>query len=123
MIFTGIVRPGRGLGQRLGCATANVSLPHPPPRTAWGVYACTVTAPDGARHRGVAHLGPALAVGDRVPTLEVHLLDFSGDLVGTTLTVELLERLRPTQDFPNVEALAAQIAKDVTAARQYFHKP
>lgn len=120
MIFTGIVRPGRGLGKRLGCATANVALPHPPPRTTWGVYACRVTMPEGESRNGVAHLGPAVAVGDRVPTLEVHVLDFTGDLVSQTLTVDLLERLRPTQDFPTVELLAAQIAKDVTAARKYF---
>ena len=122
MIFTGTVRPGRGLGKRLGCATANVSLPHPPPRTTWGVYACTVTLPDGERHRGVAHLGPAAAVGDRTPTLEVHLLEFSGDLVGQELGVELLTRLRETRDFPTLLALAEQIAKDVAAAREYFAK-
>ncbi len=122
MIFTGIVRPGRGLGQRLGCATANVALPHPPPRTTWGVYACRVTMPEGEHCNGVAHLGPAVAVGDRVPTLEAHLLDFSGDLVGQSLTVELLGRLRETRDFPTLLALAAQIADDVAAARTYFQK-
>ncbi len=122
MIFTGTVRPGRGLGKRLGCATANVSLPHPPPRTTWGVYACRVTMPEGEHYNGVAHLGPAAAVGDRTPTLEVHLLEFSGDLVGQELRVELLTRLRETRDFPTLLALAAQIAEDVAAAQAYFSK-
>ena len=48
---------------------------------------------------------------------EVHLLDFAGDLYGRRLRVALTHRLRGEQRFPSLDALRAQIAADVAAAR------
>ncbi|MEP7359243.1 MAG: riboflavin kinase [Anaerolineales bacterium] len=50
--------------------------------------------------------------------IEAHLLDFSGDLYGQPLTLEFIARLRPEQKFPGVEALLAQIQRDIATARQ-----
>jgi riboflavin kinase/FMN adenylyltransferase len=74
---------------------------------------------------GAANLGinptfraPGAQAGSASPLmLEVHLLDFSGDLYGRALRVEFIERLREEQRFPGPEALKAQIARDVEAAR------
>ena len=51
------------------------------------------------------------------PQLEAHLFDFSGDLYGKTLAVELLAFIRPERKFENLDALKAQIAQDGTRAR------
>ena len=49
--------------------------------------------------------------------LETHLLDWSGDLYGAQVSVEFLRFLRPEQRFDGLDALTAQIADDVAAAR------
>ena len=50
-------------------------------------------------------------------TIEIHLIDFSGDLYGRELRVQFLERLRPEQRFGSIEELSTQIRRDVEAAR------
>jgi riboflavin kinase/FMN adenylyltransferase len=54
----------------------------------------------------------------QIRTLEVHLLDWSGDLVGRTLTVEFVDWLRPELRFENAEALIAAIDRDVAETRR-----
>ncbi len=49
--------------------------------------------------------------------MEVHLIDFAGDLYGTWLDIDLYERLRETRKFDSREQLVQQIALDVAAAR------
>jgi riboflavin kinase/FMN adenylyltransferase len=54
--------------------------------------------------------------------LEAHLIDFAGDLYGKHLRVALIDRIRPEQKFSGLDALKAQIARDVETARA-IHKP
>ncbi len=113
----GTVVRGDGRGRELGFPTANLDLHHelkPPP----GVYAAL------ARIRGREGLLPAAVnVGVRPtfnegePGVEVHLLEGGGDLYERDLEVFFLERLRGEERFPDPEALAAQIRRDVEAAR------
>ncbi len=112
---------GRELARAHGFPTANfdpVSDLLPPV----GVYAVE-TAVDGRRYAGVGSLGfrPTFP-GDRParPALEVHLLDFSGDLYGRTLDIAFLGHLRDERPFPNADELFAQIARDVEKARTLF---
>ncbi|MGI6494635.1 MAG: riboflavin biosynthesis protein RibF [Kiritimatiellia bacterium] len=117
----GVVRPGRAVGRTLGRPTANLA-PRPsivlPPD---GVYAVEVrTGKNGAPLRGVANLGPRPTFHDAASarrTLEIHLLDFDGDLYGETLEVSFLRFLRTIRAFDTPAALAAQIAKDVARTR------
>jgi len=51
-------------------------------------------------------------------TVEIHLLDFSGDLYGKDLRVQFLDRLRSEQRFASAAQLADQIGRDVLAARE-----
>ena len=51
---------------------------------------------------------------------ETHILEFSGDLYGQTVRVELLKFVRPEQKFESVQALQKQVALDITAAKEYF---
>ena len=54
------------------------------------------------------------------PILEVHLFDFTTDIYGAHLNVRFLHKLRDEMKFPNFDALKAQIASDVEAAKNYF---
>jgi riboflavin kinase/FMN adenylyltransferase len=63
------------------------------------------------------NLGPNPTFGEQQQKLEVHLLDFSGDLYGKTLDVEFCERIRDTVRFENVEQLVAQLQRDCAQAR------
>jgi len=123
----GTVVPGDRLGQQLGFPTANLDLHHelhPPP----GVYAGRARLLDhghAARHgeeevhEAVANIGtrPTVAGSAAAVRVEVHLLDFWGELYGRDLELEFVGRLRDERRFPDVKALADQIGRDVDAAR------
>jgi riboflavin kinase/FMN adenylyltransferase len=115
----GTVVIGQQRGRQLGFPTANlqvegVLLP------ADGVYAVVVRRLGADANapllHGVANLGvrPTLGAGR---ALEVHLFDFQGDLYGHTIRVGFVQRIRPEQKFPDVNALRAQIALDCQTAR------
>lgn len=113
----GIVARGDGRGAGIGFPTANVAgivqlLPPP------GVYACRAVA-GGAVRRAVANYGTKPTFGpDGKPVLEVHLLDFSGDLYRQPIAVGAFRHLRDERKFDSVDALKAQIAADADAARK-----
>jgi riboflavin kinase/FMN adenylyltransferase len=113
----GRVVTGKGRGAKLlGIPTANIR-PENELLPATGIYAVYV-------HRGqeiipgAANIGTAPTFENGEFTLEVHLLDFSGDLYGERLGVEFVARLREERRFPNIEALAAQIHADIAKARE-----
>lgn len=114
----GRVMHGDGRGRQLGFPTANIPLGRilPP---AYGVYAVRVELPGGGEARGVANIGlrPTFG-GDSTPRLEAHLFDFSGDVYGRRLRVELVRHLRAERKFDGIEALKAQIAEDVERAKK-----
>lgn len=122
----GEVVGGRGLGRTLGFPTANLDLHHElhPPT---GVYACRahlLARGDGhdveSSWPAVANIGfrPTVA-GQRPeePAVEVHLLDFDGDLYGRPIELEFVKRLRSEERFDGLDALREQIARDVESAR------
>ena len=113
----GRVVTGDQLGRQLGFPTANLDVPGLilPPN---GVYAATTTV-NGKRHRVALNLGLRPTVASRQPKLrvEAHLLDFSGDLYGTELEVEIGPRLRDERRFDSVAELKSQLERDVVAVR------
>lgn len=119
----GVVEPGRRLGRTLGYPTANIGLGDYV-RPAFGVYVVDVRLPGGVRVRGAANIGINPTVEVTQPRLEVYLLDYSGDLYGQPLEVELLDYVRPEMRFDNLAELTDQIADDVDKARKYtpLHK-
>ncbi len=109
----GAVQHGRGVGHTLGFPTANIDLSQTRkmlPKE--GVYAVKLST-----HVGMANLGAAPTFGIDQPTLEVHLLDFHGDLYGQTVNVEFLHRLRNIEHFSTPEALQQQLQKDLEQTR------
>ena len=112
--LTGTVLHGRGVGHTLGFPTANIDLSQTRkmlPKE--GVYSVRI-----GNHVGMANLGAAPTFGVEKPLLEVHLLDFHGDLYGQTVTVEFTRRLRDIVRFDSIEALEQQLQKDLNACRQ-----
>jgi riboflavin kinase/FMN adenylyltransferase len=112
----GRVEHGAKLGRTLGSPTANMVLgDYLRPR--FGVYAVRVRLADGTRVGGVANLGIRPMIEPPVELLETFLFDWSGDLYGQTIDVELVEFLRPEWKLDGLDALKAQIAIDSDNAR------
>ena len=118
--ITGRVVHGRGEGRKLNFPTANLA-----PQTvetiipATGVYEVAVKGPRVQEFRsensslpGIMNIGTRPTYGNGELSLEVHLLNFSGNLYNHLLTVEFLRRIRPEQTFSSPEALRQQIEKD-----------
>lgn len=114
----GVVVEGDRMGRRLGFPTANLAV-HPLKVLPPGVYAVEAEGAFG-RYKGVANVGTRPTLGGEERRLEVHLLGFAGELYGEEVRVRFLKRLREERRFPSLEALKAQIAQDVEAARAYF---
>lgn len=112
----GRVIRGEALGRRLGYPTANIAVDrHALPLT--GVFAVVACDGRGRRLPGVASLGWRPTVGGTRPLLEVHALDFDGDLYGAHLAVELLVHLRAEERFESLDALVERMHEDTRAAR------
>lgn len=118
--LTGLVVHGHHVGTGIGYPTANL---RPADSTLLvpkaGVYAVDVTLPDGSRRRGMLNIGrrPTIADGDSRTTIEVHIIDFTGNLYGRSVTVEFRKRLRDERQFDSLEALRTQLAADLQAAK------
>jgi riboflavin kinase / FMN adenylyltransferase len=116
----GVVVRGEGRGRTIGLPTANLALVNET-LPARGVYACWCRLlPDaGAAPRpAVLNIGHRPTFGAGALSVEVHVLDFEGDLYGRSLRVEFQERLREERAFPSGEALVAQVQDDVARARR-----
>ncbi|MCL5265237.1 MAG: bifunctional riboflavin kinase/FAD synthetase [Chloroflexi bacterium] len=109
---------GFGRGREIGVPTANLEVNPKLIIPADGVYAVYVYF-DNERRQGALSIGSRPTFDDgAVRSIEVHILDFTGELRGKTLKVEFVERLRDEMHFPGVDALVAQIHADVQSARQ-----
>jgi riboflavin kinase / FMN adenylyltransferase len=116
-MIDGMVIKGKGRGQSLlNIATANITTPveiSPKP----GVYAVRVRF-NGHTYEGVANIGKNPTFGNADVSYEVHLFDFSGDLLGQRLRIYFIDRLRGERTFPDAAALAKQIRSDMEYTRE-----
>jgi riboflavin kinase/FMN adenylyltransferase len=117
----GLVVPGAGRGDSIlktptaNLITANEIIPNE------GVYAVRVTM-DGATYDGVANIGSNPTFGGTEMSYEVHIFGVHEYLVGKKLRVHFIERLRGEETYPNVEALRAQIKKDIEQAKEVLRR-
>ncbi len=108
--FDGVVVHGRGVGKALGFPTANVQvdgdkfLPN-------GVFAGNVVV-DGANYRSIINIGAKPTYGIAEQTVEVHIVNFNGNLYGKNLTVTLTKFLRPIVKFDSADQLIQQLKSD-----------
>ena len=112
----GVVAGGRNRGARLlGFPTANIHLQDELcPKS--GIYAVTVEH-EGHTYPGVANIGYSPTFDDHIFTIEVHILDFHKDIYSDPIRVNFIRRLRDEIKFDGIDALAAQIHRDVAQAR------
>ncbi|WP_299936878.1 bifunctional riboflavin kinase/FAD synthetase [uncultured Pelagimonas sp.] len=115
----GEVIGGEQRGRELGYPTANMSIDglHPPK---FGVYAVLVEVMDGP-HKGTYHGAASVGVrpmfDGQFPNIETFVFDFTGDLYGATLSVALVDYLRPELKFDGLDALVTQMDADCDQAR------
>jgi riboflavin kinase/FMN adenylyltransferase len=113
--LSGTVGRGAERGRQLGFPTANlVEVANLVPGN--GVYAATTTI-DGQRYSAAVNVGPNPTFGEMSKKVEVHILDFSGDLYGKTLDVDFLQRIRDVSRFASVDELLSQLGKDLEEVR------
>ena len=113
---------GDGRGRTIGVPTANLE-PEDQFLPAQGVYAARCRIPGGGWRTAVANLGRRPTFGGGQVTLEVHVVDFEGDLYGARVRLEFHARLRGEERFDGPEALVARIGRDIAAARALLSKP
>jgi riboflavin kinase/FMN adenylyltransferase len=117
--ISGIVTPGVQRGRQIGFPTANleqidVFVPKP------GVYAgwAWLSSMDRQRFPAAIHIGPNPTFDDDAAVkVEIHLIDYDGDLYGRSLQVELVDRIRDVQRFDSPDQLRQQLHKDIQLAR------
>lgn len=113
---SGLVTVGEQRGRTLGFPTANLSevetmLPED------GVYAAFADLPVG-QYVAAVNIGPNPTFGTATRKVEVHLLDFFGDLYGQKLRIEFVEQIRKIRTFGSVAELQSQIEQDVDQVRE-----
>lgn len=119
--LTGRVMHGERLGRDLGFPTVNIALKRPMPPVS-GIFAAWVHGAAAAPVPAAAYIGKRSAAGGVDWVVEAHLLGFDRDLYGRRIRVELMHRLREDRHFDSLDALRAQMQKDVEAARSWLDK-
>lgn len=121
----GGIEDGRKLGRSMGFPTLNVPW-EPELLPPFGVYRARVMADGGNRgYPAVANYGvrPTVSKEARLtPVCEAHVLEECPIHAGETVGIELLEFLRPEREFPDLESLREQIARDVELVRNWFNR-
>ncbi len=127
----GQVVTGVGQSTTIGFPTANINIPPQQCLPDTGVYVTLVHVNERI-YTSLTNIGGFSTLGRTIAHapvqenneqfVEVHLLDFTGNLKGTTITIEFLERLREELHFDNIDALRLQIETDIAQAKAIFAK-
>jgi riboflavin kinase/FMN adenylyltransferase len=117
--ISGIVVDGEKRGRTIGFPTANIQLDETYVIPTNGVYAIKASI-KGETYRGVMNIGvkPTFSTGELKPSFEAHLFDFSEQIYGEHMSVELIAFLRPERKFSSIEELVAQIKLDAETAKK-----
>jgi riboflavin kinase/FMN adenylyltransferase len=113
----GVVAAGAGRGRGLGFPTANLAIPARILLPAEGVYAGKALTGDGSWVAAI-NVGTNPTFGAEPLHVEAFLLDFEGDLIGQSITLEFWERLRDELRFESPDDLSRQIKEDVERTRE-----
>jgi riboflavin kinase / FMN adenylyltransferase len=119
--IVGTVVNGQEIGRSIGFPTANIKYPAEKFLPRQGVYCVRVDTPAAKQLPGVMNIGKRPTVDGINTTVEVHLLDWDGNLYGQQLTVYLHQFLRSEQKFPSLTALTNQIQADCDTARVFYN--
>ena len=119
--ISGRVMHGDKRGRELGYPTINLDL-HRLRSPVEGIFVSRVCGLGAKAQPGVTSIGNRPMFDGRKMLLETHLLDFSGDVYGAHVSVELLQRLRGEERFTSTRDLQNQVECDIAEARKYFNK-
>lgn len=117
----GPVVRGAERGRTIGFPTANIAVAPDLALPKFGVYVTRAYVGESA-YDSVTNIGQRPTFDEQRPTIEVHVLDFEGDLYEREMRIELLHRLRDERRFSGPDELVAQIQRDVAAAHKYFQQ-
>lgn len=119
---TGKVVHGKTLGRKMGLPTLNMDFGEGDIIPRSGIYVSRCVS-EGKAYKAVTNIGsrPTVDDGGKV-NCETHIIDFTGDIYGETVSVELLLRIRDEKKFGSVEELKGAIEGDVRSAEEYFEK-
>src|SRR5690606_6684095 len=116
--FSGTVVKGRQLGRQIGFPTANVQTQNEfkliPKNGVYAVFAWV----RGKKYGGVMNIGVRPTVEGKGSTQEVYIIDFTDDIYGETVKVEIVDFIREEQKFNGLDELIAQIKRDVQTSEQ-----
>lgn len=116
--ITGIVHRHLGRGERLGYPTANIHVAED--EIEEGIHAGLARIEGGKPLPSLVFIGAAETFNELDKKIEVHILDFTGNLYDKEMSVELLEKIRDNQKFSAEEQLITQMKEDERLAREYF---
>ena len=119
--LTGQVSKGDGRGRSLGFPTANLIADRNQALPADGAYAARVFYSE-MTYQAVINIGLRPTFDGHHRLVEAHILDFTGDLYGRDITIELVGQLRGEEKFPSAEELKAQIIRDVAQAKSLLER-
>ena len=111
MIIKGEVIHGAQLGRKMGFPTANIDARNI--RVDNGVYYSRVTI-EGRTYNAMSNIGIRPSVDGNTRLLETHLFNFTGDLYGQEIEVELIRKIRDERRFDSIEELKGQLEKDAS---------
>ncbi|MCS7233726.1 MAG: bifunctional riboflavin kinase/FAD synthetase [Synergistetes bacterium] len=119
--FTGTVVEGDALGRKIGFPTANLLMPSEKLIPADGVYA-VFSEVRGKRYLSAMNIGtrPTVSGVSMEKRVEVHIMDFNGDIYGERIKVEILCRVRGERKFQGLEELKAQIERDINWIKSHY---
>jgi riboflavin kinase/FMN adenylyltransferase len=117
----GRVAHGDKIGRTLDVPTANIHL-HRQLSPIQGIFVVELFGIEGEPWPGVASVGTRPTVGGTKALLEVHLLDFAGDIYGTHVNVNFLHKLRDEKRFDSLDELKRRMQEDISQARDYFRQ-
>ncbi len=117
----GKVISGKGRGNLLGFPTANLEVSKKKLLPKEGVYVVWVYL-EGKRYQGVFNIGKNPTFDEKELSLEVHILNFSENIYGKNLKIELVKYIRGEKKFPSVQALVEQIKKDCLIAKEILER-
>jgi riboflavin kinase/FMN adenylyltransferase len=117
----GVVTRGDGRGKTLGFPTANIEVDSVQSLLPDGVYATRVYIGDTS-YPSVTNIGRRPTFGTNDRNVEIHVIDYQGDLYGSELKLDIVDLLRGEKKFDSVDELKQQITEDIEAAKSILDK-